>query len=237
MSVSNSVPTWEILKAFGFQPDTAVVSDIQPGLSYDFGNFTLSVSAVINLRFAEVIMCSGVLSTRRTLSEVHIEMPRQMESREQCAAWLAWSLDRQAGRLFQPQRKVDWLEIGRANESLLPWVRDRAAYEARPHCSMEREWARLAIKQLKAALLRVPADSEVWFAFDGEVLRIRCGEDVIAAAATGKAWPERYALKANQLKTLPGRLMHLSVEFSAWKGSFHIANRQYEGVVSSSIQP
>lgn len=238
MSAAALLQTWDILQEFGFRPDASVYSEIQPGLCFAFGEFDLSASAVMSESFAEVVMFTGVLSTPRRLAEVQFGLPRQVDSREHCAALLAWYLDRYVRRGFGPLQTVDWLDLGRASQRLLPWVIESAAYEARPFCSVNREWARPMLKKLKADLRMVPAESEVWFSFDGEVLKIRCGcEFTAAAAATGKAWPERYGLKADRLRKLPARLMNPLVEFSMWKGRFHIAGSSYDGVFSASEQP
>jgi hypothetical protein len=45
----DTITTWDVLQDFGFQPDDAVVySDVKPGLSFDFGNFKLSASCLLN---------------------------------------------------------------------------------------------------------------------------------------------------------------------------------------------
>jgi hypothetical protein len=113
---------------FGFQPDSDVVySDVMPGLSYDFGNFKLSAACLMNLRFAEVVMFSGILIGGRNMADVEFEMPRQVASREQCAAWIAWHLDRCAdGDQFMPERDAPWLAEGRSHCATLPWVREFA---------------------------------------------------------------------------------------------------------------
>jgi hypothetical protein len=58
--------TWEVLKEFGFLPDPTVVSDHRPGLSFDFCNFKLSASAVMNNYFQPIVLFGGVLATQRT---------------------------------------------------------------------------------------------------------------------------------------------------------------------------
>jgi hypothetical protein len=136
MSSSSSLLTWEVLLEFGFEPDSSVWSDIRPGLSLDFGNFKLTAGAVMNRRFQDVVVFGGTLVTPRTISMVEFEMPRQIESREKCAAWLAWNLDQHADTTFEPTKAMDWLGIGRANFRLLPWYFDQEAYNARPHCLM-----------------------------------------------------------------------------------------------------
>lgn len=94
MNEANLIETWDVLIDFGFQPDGDVLSGGWPGLSYDFGNFKLNASCVVNMRFAEIVLFTGVLSARRVLADVEFEMPRRVESREQCAAWIVWHLDR-----------------------------------------------------------------------------------------------------------------------------------------------
>src|ERR1051325_598825 len=40
------VPTMDLLRYLGFQPNSMVISDTVPGLSFDFGNLQLSASCV-----------------------------------------------------------------------------------------------------------------------------------------------------------------------------------------------
>lgn len=44
------------------------MSDVMPGLSCDFGNVKGSASCVMNLRFKEVVLVTGVLKTERTIT-------------------------------------------------------------------------------------------------------------------------------------------------------------------------
>ncbi|MFH1821851.1 MAG: hypothetical protein ABH852_05385 [Methanobacteriota archaeon] len=136
---AETTATWDMLREFGFWPDDEVFSDVMPGLSFDFGNFRLSASCVRNMRFAEVVLFTGVLATPRTIAQVQFEMPRQVKSFKQCAAWIVWHLDKVAGgNGFVPAHPVGWLAEGRKYRSLLPWIVDMAEYEARPHCIVER---------------------------------------------------------------------------------------------------
>src|SRR5580700_7982451 len=98
-------PVWDALKELGFSPDSTVISDDMPGLSFDFGNFKLSASVVINKWFKPVVLFGGVLATPRTLTEVCFELPRMVASRQQVVAFLAYYLDKQAsasGSVFHP---------------------------------------------------------------------------------------------------------------------------------------
>lgn len=227
-----SLQTWDILKELGFARDDSVISDISPGLSFDFGNFRLTASCVTNLQFVKVVLFGGVLASRRTIAEVHFEMPREVASREQCAAWIVWGLEQGLGQTFQPARHVDWLETGRSSRLQLPWLMELAARAARPQCSVERTWAQTILKELRAALLAASDELEVTFAFDGDVLKICCGSKVIAAAATGKPWPQRYGLRAGRLRNLPRRLRDPQVGFSVWEDDLEIANVRYEGATA-----
>lgn len=77
-------------------------------------------------------------------------------------------------------------------------------------------------------------DASVVFSFDGEVLKIRCGAEVIAISGRGAPWDCRYSLQAGQLRELPKRLMRRQVGFSVWKGKFTISNWTYQGVKEES---
>lgn len=231
MSDDPSIQTWDILRELGFVPDSSVWSDIQPGLSVDYGGCKLSASAFLNMAYQEMVLITGVLATPRRLAEVRFEMPGCVSSREQCLAWLVWNLDRDASGVFLPTSPLAWLEIGRANTALLPWIARKLAYEGRSRCIVDREWARPVFKKLRISLPSLTDESDVWFSFDGEVLKIRYEGECIPVAATGKEWTGSYGIKAGELKYLPGSLQQAQVEFSFWEGIFTIAHRIYKEVV------
>jgi hypothetical protein len=236
MSDKSQVQTWEVIQELGFTADPGVYSDIRPGLIFDFGNFKLSASAVVGQHFQDVVLFTGVLATQRSLTDIQFEMPRQIESREKCAAWLAWSLDKHAdNQLFRPQNAVDWLAVGRANLRLLPWYFDQDAYEARPHCSVDKELARPLLKNLAKIAEQMPPEEKVWFSFDGEVLKIKAGKELLALAANGKPWSNRYGLKAAQLSKPTRRMPGDRVWFESWDDHFTIARCRYLGVVSEPV--
>src|SRR6266436_5734968 len=132
MNHQTTIETRDALFGLGFQPDEKVVSDVSPGLSFDFGNFKLSASWVINFRCIEIVLFTGVLAAPRSLSLIKFEMPRWVSSRAECGAWIVWYLDRDSDRSqFQPSREVAWLKEGRENRTLLPWIRRRGAYNSR----------------------------------------------------------------------------------------------------------
>jgi hypothetical protein len=182
-----TIATWDVLRDLGFPPDDNVVfTDIHPGLSFDFGNFKLSAVAIVSPYSGEIVLFSGILRTLRTLAEIEFELPRRVESLKQCAAWIVWNLDQHfGGRTFSPARQVNWIDEGRQNRRLLPWVISRAEYEARPQCIIQRDWLRLALKTLGEHLASLPDRSIIVFSFDGSVFSIRCDNKVIAFPGEG----------------------------------------------------
>jgi len=230
MTETATVAVWDVLKEFGFAPDSAVISDVMPGLSFDFGNFKLSASAVMGKRFQPVVLFTGLLATTRTLAEVCFELPPMVASREQLAAFLVYYLDNaSSGNVFNPTRRADWIFEGRASQSLLPWEADMAAYHARAHCTVQRDWLRLALKRLMELIAQAGDTAEVEFGFDGSVLTVRCSGQVVPMAANGKAWAAPFVIPAGRLRLLPKRLTHFDVDVSVHEGRLHIGRYCFDG--------
>ncbi|SRR5258708_5976622 len=117
-----SVSTYDLLRTLGFQEDGGVLSDEPPGLSFDFGNFTLEASRGMNQWFRPVINIGGIITTERTITVVNFDMPIEVESDEQGTALLAYFLDSHAGESYEPRSPVSWLLEGRRYRHLLPWT-------------------------------------------------------------------------------------------------------------------
>lgn len=230
------VRTWDLLRDLGFIEDPRVISDPPGGLSIDFGNLKLEASHVLNRRFVPAVLFTGVILTPRTIASVDCEMPREVESRELGIAWVTWCLDSQAGGLFEPVLPVDWLTAGRTHRHLLPWERMQAEYSNRPRCHVRRDWARLAFRDLSAQVEAADDDTPVIFQFDGEVMKISCGGQVVATPASGAPWSSRYSLSARSLRWLPTRLTRDPIVFSVFNGGLTIGNRRYSGVVEADLE-
>jgi hypothetical protein len=225
-----TVPTMDSLRCLGFQPDPTVVSDGCPGLRFDFGNLTLQASGCLNLRCVEIVLFSGVLSAPHSLAEVHFEMPHRIKSLKQCAAWIVWSLDQHADhRVFKPARHVGWVEEGRTNQRLLPWVMSMAEYNARPQCIVQRDWLRLAVKTLGDYVASVSDTAAIVFSFDGSLLSIRFDKKVIALPGEGSPWAVRFRVEAGALRRLPKRLMREDIGISIWESRITLGNCTYPG--------
>jgi hypothetical protein len=225
-------PTMDSLCCLGFQPDPTVVSDECPGLSFDFGNLTLHASCCRNLRAAEMVFFTGVLSTPRSLAEVLFEMPRRVKSIKQCAAWIIWNLDQHADhRVFRPARHVGWVEEGRKNQRFLPWVMSTAEYSARPQCLVQRPWLRLALTTLGEYIAALSDDASIVFSFDGSVLTIRLDKKVIALPGEGSSWTVSFRVEAGTLRRLPKRLTREDIGVYIWGSHITLGNYTYAGTI------
>lgn len=244
MNTAHKVATWDVLRSLGFQLDATVISDQNPGLSFDFGNFKLSACSVKNKWFADIVLFTGILPTRRTLTQLDFEIPRFVESKEQCAAYIAWFLDRSAdGGTFQPAKETDWLPLGRTQKRLLPWEREREArekddekYRTRPQCTVQREWLKLALKSLAHSLSQSAETDFVQITFDGEVLRFQLAKNLIVLPAEGSPWRSCFALPAGKLISLPKRLMAESINVSVWQCQLYIDRSKYDGVTKTTFE-
>ena len=191
----------------------------------------LRASCCLNLRCVEIILLTGVLSTPQSLADVQFEMPRQVKSLNQCAAWIVWNLDQHSDRVFTPARYVGWVEEGRTNRKLLPGIMSLAEYNARPQCIVKRDWLRLALKTLAKHVASLPGDADVVFSFDGSVLSIRCAGRVIALAGEGPPWAVRFKVVAGVLRRLPKRLMQENVGVPVWESRLSLGHWTYAGTL------
>lgn len=231
MNASGTVSVRNALLSFGFRPDLGIWSDEQPGLSQDLGVMTICAGWVLGQHLREVVLFTGSVATGREFGQVNFEMPRSVDSIEQCAAWIAFHLTRpNENAVAVMERRAPWLLIGKSNYHLLPWEIEAAAWAKRPSCFVERSWAKLCLKRLAEHVASMNSDHLVTFHFDGSVLTIRCGGQTIATSASGEPWRDRFGLPASALARLPARLSSDPVEFSVWKWTLTIARSEFVGV-------
>lgn len=112
----------EILVSVGFEKDDTITSDPPGGLSFDFGAFRLFASHCLGPNFRPAISFSGVLRTTRAITDVSFLIPDNVVSREQVIAMLAYYLDRQLPGELLIEGLAPWLQEGRENKQLLPWL-------------------------------------------------------------------------------------------------------------------
>jgi hypothetical protein len=224
-SEPSAASMWNLLRSLGFV-------EAETKLHLKFGNLELRASQIWNECLTPIVFLTGNLSSRQTIAMVAYELPPQIESPEQGLAFLAYALQDHVRHLVTVPA---WLLEGQLYRHLLPWERERAAYEARSHCYVQRDWVRLAFKMLAVELIKLDDNALVTFWFDGGVLTIRCVGTVIAMPANGRPWKQRFSLKAGALRKLPSRLMHDTIAFSVWDSAITIGNRRFSGVIGADV--
>jgi hypothetical protein len=223
--------TRAIFDCLGFKEDWEAITDQRPAYYYDFGNLRLTAAEVMGFGRPRFHF-GGVWRGVNSMSMVDFEMPVEVESLEQGAAWIAYGI----GESFRPLHPTPWLADGRTWQDHLPWVRRMEEYKARPTCSVEKEWFKVAAKKLRPLADVASASDLLWFAFDGEALRIAgCGVAVILPA-TGTAWDLRYAIKGTQLDHLPTRLPD-PVVIAVWEGTLSVGRRVWTLAQSEQLDP
>jgi len=116
MTSHNKLSTWMILLEFGFLPD-GVTTGGSSRLSHDFGDFKLVAVDCINTNFQKVVLFTGLRATTRTLAEIVFEIPSEVDSVAQCAAWLVWQLNHASvGKPLVTREEVAWAELGQQNQ-------------------------------------------------------------------------------------------------------------------------
>jgi hypothetical protein len=107
-------------------------------------------------------------------------------------------------------------------------------WNARPKCTVEREWLRKALNKLKERLSELPDETNVAFSFDGSVFSTRCDGELIAIAGQGAPWTVTFNAGASALRHVPKRLMNDSIEVSIWESNIRIGNCVFPGTLEVS---
>jgi hypothetical protein len=214
-----AVSTRKLFVLLGFKEDWAALTNRLPGYTYDFGTFVLSASEVMDRYGSPVFFLSGVCRTERTLAQITYQYPLKVASVDQGLALLAYAL-----RRYPPSRPIEWLDRGALLEELLPWVQRQELLDARPHCSVPRDWFRLVVREVRELATHGADDDRAEFGFDGAVLRIKIRGKTIATTATGSAWDQTYTVPLNALEALPKRLMSDPVWIGVWQERLEIGS-------------
>lgn len=231
-----SVVTWTALQSLGFMPEHDFYGC--PAMSFDFGSFKLQAVLMKNLQMRDVVSFSGVVSTSRTICMIEYDMPLRVDSVEQCAAWIAWHIQRVLPRREKiiPADHMELLILGMQHQDSLPWERDKAAYRSRPQCYVERAWLRQALKSIKENIQGSDPNLMISIAFDGRVLSFQSAKWIVPMPAIGESWPNQYEIKVCDFY-FPSRLMQETIHVSVWKESLSLGNPPYRCLAISSETP
>lgn len=214
----------DVLDRLGFTEDPTSYTDEPPGLKYDFGNLLLRAGEFTDLYLQRNFDFSGLVHDSRTLREVAFSMPVMVESTDQVLAWIAYGV----GLRFTPARPTPWFEDGKALQAALPWEQQQQRWRARPHCSVDRDWMRVAIKRIRPqAALADQADTYL-VEFDGSMLKIKLPGELVAMPADGPGpWPAAFRGALADLARLPKRLNLPCLDVSLWQGQLQFARCRF----------
>ena len=188
---------------------------------YPFANFDLVASPVTKTFGREVVQLSGVIESKRSWTEIWSEIPPDLGSTMEVAAWVSFALRSYKSDLIPLPA---WFVEGERNWDLVHarmdpegWKR-RQAYRDCPKCFIDREYARPLRRCLQAEFSWLPAEAEMTFSFDGRVLSIVLNERAHDVIASGDCWPSSYRAIVSQEAQLPARFQSRTVEVSVFEG-------------------
>ena len=172
----------------------------------------------------DMVQLGGIVNTGRTLSPIEYAIPAEMECRDEALALIAYGL-RDCQFVLEPW----WITEGNKLKDKLPWERDRIKYEqdraiwkARPTCTVGRQWFRPIKRRLLELACDAEANDNTTWTFDGRILSIDLGDEVLVAPASGEAWEASHSTPLGLLVSLPKRLQCDPVVVSTYKSCLWI---------------
>jgi hypothetical protein len=149
--------------------------------------------------------------THRSGRKIQLErnyIPEAGETIEQALALLVFGIGLRLDEISD--NEIPWYKLGMEYKHHLPWEIEKKKqiekYESMPRVSIEPEWLKMLILQLRQWRdLKVDGE-EISFTFNGEFLVFRYGSSTIPLPATGKKWQQVYYLKPEVLELLPKRI-------------------------------
>ena len=102
----------------------------------------------------------------------------------EAAAWVSYALKsykRELGPL------PDWFVTGEENWELIPFVAEQRTYRARPHCRIDRDYARPLRRKLQEDISWLEGEAEATCSFDGRVLSIKLRRSCLRSRGTGRS--------------------------------------------------
>ena len=227
------LPTREVFEVLGFDTFTGQYAEVQPSFSLCIGGHRITFEQITNAHLNPVFFVSGTVSTKRSIGIIELDMPIKVADFEQGVAWIAYALR----GLFDDDDKPQWLRDGEAWADKLPWqikvARYAALRAARPHCTVARDWFRLAANELRGRAADAGPLDVAAFMFDGEALTIRAVGKLLSMPGEGTAWREPINVALSMFKRLPRRLMSDPVEVELWQGCLGINRHRFPCTTAS----
>lgn len=220
----SKVSLYNVLKEIGFRE----ISDSK--FEYDFGNFKLNTCEGVNKHLADIFYFSGINRTPQTITLIEFDLPIRVDSVEQGVAFLSYYL----GKDFEARKVPAWYHQGKLWKYLLPWEKERTAYNQKPSATIEHEYFRLMIRKMRKLALLANMEDITTFSFDGEILKIVCADQRIVAPATGNPWEETITVRTKSLSNLPERVKTRDGEMFLWQECLQIASNTFKIINLSS---
>ena len=217
--MSDLCPTLASLIEIGFERREPRVG--METVGFKFNVLDLVASCGVNRYFQTVVLVRGILQTKRTLGLVDSEIPPDLGSAREAAAWISYVLKSHRSNL---EPLPAWFVEGELHWGLIPFVRHMREYEARPQCYVDRKYARTLRRKLRAALSEISKDTEMSFRFDGRVLSITLCGAVYEVIASGTKWSSAYSVMVGHGAALPTRFISPAVEVSVFEGVLTFGN-------------
>ena len=219
-TLSGPCPTLDCLLELGFERRPPKYGAATVG--YRFVHLDLVALHVMNLSMQYVVLLSGVVNTGSILAEVESQIPNDLGSPLEAAAWVSYAL-KSHRRELEPL--PDWFVEGDRHWDLVPPARmERAAlerqraYQACPKCSIDRDYARPLRRNLLEAISGLAGETEMTFRFDRRVLSIVLKERAHEVVASGESWPSAYRVSVSSETKLPTRFKSPVVILSVFEG-------------------
>ena len=216
--MSDPCPTLESLVELGFEHRTTGAG--LEGIGYRFVHLDLDAVHVMNLYGRYTVLLSGVLNTGRTMAVIEEQIPNDLGTALEAAAWLSYALKSHESDLrpipeWFVEGKLHWdLVFARMNPE--GWERQRA-YRDCPKCFIDREYARPLRRRLSEELSSLDGETGMVFSFDGHVLSIVLNGTTHEVVASGDKWPSSYRAFVSQETKLPARFQSWTVEVSVFE--------------------
>jgi hypothetical protein len=231
-----SEPSWQVLAEIGFEPITDGNHSTAHRMVYSFGFLELAATAATTFLGAEVIQFSGALQSERKFGQIEFSLVNEFESSGQLKAFLAYYLSEYLPEACPEGAPLpEWFLQGLEDEDLLPWNKRQKEYESRPHCTVDRDLARLIRNRLKT-LLKSATDKDVLqISFDGNCLCLTMREQELRVTAQGDEWKTTAQVAAAHLRKLPPRFTQPQVLIGIWQGNLEFANWRYPLIESPIV--
>ena len=211
--MSSLCPTIQSLIALGFEHRDSVSGSETVGSR--FVHLDVIASEVTNLYGRQIVYLTGFFRTAREMGDVDPQIPTDLQSPLEAAAWVSYALKSYRADL---QPLPDWFVEGEHHWDLIPLVAKQRAYETRPKCYIDRDYSRPLRRNLLEGISRLREESSMTVSFDGRVFSIVHGHRVHEVLASGDGWPSSYRVIVTRESKLPARFTSKVVVVSLFEG-------------------